>query len=309
MAELNPPLFLDVNNAYGADELGLPYRDLMGEGVVSAGDLLVSNGGGLTSSTAAGAAWVQGDDNAASQPTYRVRSDSAVALAHAAADPTNPRIDLVIAEVLDAAFSGVSKLWRLRVVTGTPAGAPVAPAAPNNALALAQVRINAASGTITSVTDVRPRAGVAGGKAVLGVLPAARVFHNAAQSIANAVATAVAFNSERYDTDLIHDNVTNNSRLTCKTPGLYAIKAQIAFANAATGFRLIQIRINGTTAICDVSSPAINGDLTYIAAATDYQLIVGDYVEVVAYQTNGAAININANGNYSPEFSIVRLGS
>ena len=35
----------------------------------------------------------------------------------------------------------------------------------------------------------------------------------------------LSFDSERYDTDSIHDTVTNNSRLTCKTPGKYLIVA------------------------------------------------------------------------------------
>lgn len=166
MAEVNPPLYVETNDAYGADELGLPFRDIMGEGVVSATDLLVTAGAGLKSSVAAGAAWIAGDDDAAAQPTYRVRNDAAVLLNHAAADPTNPRIDLVIAEVLDAGFVGVSRLWRLRVVTGTPAGAPVAPATPSDAIALSQVRINAGSGTLTSLTDVRTRSIVGGGKSL-----------------------------------------------------------------------------------------------------------------------------------------------
>jgi hypothetical protein len=166
VAEINPPIFVETNAAYGADELGLPYRDIMGEGVVSASDLAVSAGAGLNSVVAAGAAWVKGDNDANAQPTYRVRNDANVNLAHAAADATNPRIDTVIAEVLDAGFSGVSRLWRLRVVTGTPAASPAAPAVPVNAIALADVRINAGSGTITSVTDRRARALVGGGVAL-----------------------------------------------------------------------------------------------------------------------------------------------
>ena len=36
-------------------------------------------------------------------------------------------------------------------------------------------------------------------------LPGARVYHNANQSISNTTVTALAFNSERWDTDTIHD--------------------------------------------------------------------------------------------------------
>lgn len=159
MAEVNPPLYQDVDLAYSGDELGLPYRDLIREGVVATTDLAVSQraaGANMSVDVAAGAAWIQGDDNVAAQPTYRVRSDSVVNLAIAAADATNPRIDRVIAEVLDATFSGTQRLWRLRVITGTPtAGATLAnltgaAAIPNNALLLANALIPATATTVTN---------------------------------------------------------------------------------------------------------------------------------------------------------------
>lgn len=165
MAEINPPLYLDQDSAYGAAELGLPYRDLIGEGVVGSGDLAVTASTGLKSSVAAGAAWIAGDDDPAAQPTYRVRNDAPVLLQHDAADATNPRIDVVIALVEDATFSGVSKDWRLTIVKGTPAASPAVPATPNNAIALAEITIPAGSGTLGTITDVRPRAVVGGGKA------------------------------------------------------------------------------------------------------------------------------------------------
>lgn len=166
MAEINPPLYLDQDEAYGADELGLPYRDIMGEGIVGVGDLLVTASAGLKSSVAPGAAWVTGDDDPTAQPCYRMRNDAAVLLQHDAADATNARIDLVIAEVMDATFSGVSKLWRLRIVKGTPGAVPAAPALPVNAIALATVTIPAGSGTLGTITDKRTRATVGGGQAL-----------------------------------------------------------------------------------------------------------------------------------------------
>lgn len=171
MAEINPPLYLDQDAAYGAAELGLPYRDIMGEGVVGAGDLAVTDGGTLKSSVAAGAAWITGDDDTAAQPCYRVRNDAPVLLQHDAADATNARIDLVVARVKDSTFSGVSKLWELAVIKGTPASSPVAPALPSDAIALAEVTIPAGSGTLGTITDRRTRALVGGGAAQ----PASRV--------------------------------------------------------------------------------------------------------------------------------------
>ncbi len=73
-----------------------------------------------------------------------------------------------------------------------------------------------------------------------------RAYHNAGQSIPNSVPTALSLNSERWDTDGIHDNVTNNSRLTCKTAGYYSIMAAVDFTSNNTGNRVLYIRLNGT---------------------------------------------------------------
>lgn len=189
MAEINPPLYLDQDDAYGAAELGLPYRDIMGEGVVGSGDLLVTAGTGLKSSVAKGAAWVKGDDDADRQPAYRVRNDAPVLLQHDAADATNPRIDLVVAQVKDATFSGVSKLWQLAVVKGTPAATPAAPAVPNNAIALAQVSIPAGSGTLGTITDKRTLALVGAGAASVNSPAPSRALLYDSGSIAAAAAS------------------------------------------------------------------------------------------------------------------------
>lgn len=170
MAEVQPPLYLNLQQVYQAADLGLPLGDLVAEGVVGAGDLAVSQrgaGANMSVDVAAGTAYVEGD-TADEQPTYRVRNDATRNLTIDAADATNPRIDLVVAEVLDAAFTGASNLWRLRVVKGTPAAGPTPPATPDTALVLAQVTVAAAAASITdaAIADSRPRA--QGGASPLG---------------------------------------------------------------------------------------------------------------------------------------------
>ena len=55
----------------------------------------------------------------------------------------------------------------------------------------------------------------------------ARAHHSSNQSITNNTFTVLSLNSERWDTDSIHDNSTNNSRLTCNTAGKYIITAGV----------------------------------------------------------------------------------
>jgi hypothetical protein len=143
--------------------------------------------------------------------------------------------------------------------------------------------------------------------------PAVRVFHNANQSLTNITLTALAFNSERFDTAggssaTHHDTVTNNSRLTCLYAGKYQITGSASFAANATGHRLLLIRLNGATEIARERVPSVGAsDQLELNISTLYDLAINDYVELVAYQNSGGALNVTVVSNYSPEFMFVRV--
>lgn len=149
-------------------------------------------------------------------------------------------------------------------------------------------------------------------------LAAARVTHNAAQSITNNTVTALAFNSEILDQEsntasTIHDTVTNNSRLTCKTAGVYLIVTNVEFAANATGQRQVFIRLNGTgagttTNIGSVVQDGTAGSVqTQLIVSSIFSLAVNDYVESVVWQTSGGALNVANAGSYSPILSMARI--
>lgn len=137
----------------------------------------------------------------------------------------------------------------------------------------------------------------------------ARVYNSATISHATSGANqAVTFNSERYDDADYHSTVSNTSRLTAPAPGRYLIGGCVTFAANVTGVRYLQIRLNGATFIAIQGGLALTGGLTSILTVeTIYELAAGDYAELVAYQDSGAALNMTAAGNYSPEFWIARL--
>ena len=139
--------------------------------------------------------------------------------------------------------------------------------------------------------------------------PAAKVYHSVAQSMANNVVATVAFNSERHDNDVIHDTVTNNSRLTCKTAGIYDIRAQVEFAHNVTGIRVLYIVLNAVTIIAELTLYAINAATvpTAMQVQCHYALAVNDYVICQVFQNSGGALNIQASNNFSPDFSMVRV--
>ena len=138
-----------------------------------------------------------------------------------------------------------------------------------------------------------------------GVDISARAFHSAAQSIPDNTTTSVALNSERWDTDGIHDNVTNNSRLTAQTAGKYIITGHVSWASNATGIRQVAIRLNGATGIAQTRNAT--GDGRHQSIATVYDFAVNDYVEMRVVQVSGGALNLDASGNISPEFTLTKV--
>jgi hypothetical protein len=140
----------------------------------------------------------------------------------------------------------------------------------------------------------------------------ARVYNSANLSIPTGANTALTFNSERQDSDpagAIHDTGSNTSRLTCKTPGVYAIWANVQFAANATGQRNAQIVLNGATAIGLALDPSATASQdSYLIVSTPYLLAANDYVEVHVFQNSGGNLNVIASGNVSPEFAMFKIG-
>lgn len=137
----------------------------------------------------------------------------------------------------------------------------------------------------------------------------ARVTHDTTQSVANTGFTTLAFNTEKFDTDTIHDTSTNNSRLTCKTTGKYLISANITFAANATGYRQLVFLLNGTTYIASVinQAPTTGGATGSMLISTIYSLTANDYVEVQAAQSSGGALNVLSGSEYTPEFMMQKI--
>ena len=141
-------------------------------------------------------------------------------------------------------------------------------------------------------------------------LVGARAYNSGNISIPNVSATVITLDSERFDTDNIHDTSSNTSRLTCKTAGKYLIAATIQWAADADGERLINIKLDGTTMIgrvrhsanSDAASPTVQN------LAIIYDLSVNQYVEVWVYHNEGAALNVENETNSSPEFMMHRIG-
>lgn len=143
-------------------------------------------------------------------------------------------------------------------------------------------------------------------------VPACRVFQTGAQTVPDGTLTNLTFDSERYDTDSMHSTVSNTSRITFNTAGIYLVTGHIAFVGFDYNSLYIAVMLNGTTLI----AANINNDFTdaamnvYAASiSTAYKFAVNDFVELRIWQNNTVnAARSTVAGNYSPEFSATWIG-
>lgn len=145
--------------------------------------------------------------------------------------------------------------------------------------------------------------------------PACRVFHNANQSITNNTETSLAFNSERFDTDNMHDTVTNNSRITFNTAGIYVVSAAVQFAADAGGdytTSYVVLRRGGSSPIALQTQGTFTTTAfgPHFAISTIFKFAAADYVEVRAFQVNtsAGANNVLTGGEHSCDFGAVWVG-
>lgn len=132
----------------------------------------------------------------------------------------------------------------------------------------------------------------------------AKAVGSAAQNITSTPAF-VAWDAEEYDYDNYHDNVTNNSRLTVPTPGLYLVGFTVVHSTAAMGRLLCQLYKNGAV-VAGGSTEADGGAGQYptcSATAPSVCSTAGDYFQLNAF-TVSATVAIQPT---ACSFWIVRL--
>jgi hypothetical protein len=140
------------------------------------------------------------------------------------------------------------------------------------------------------------------------------VTKTANQLINDTTYTVLSFNSEDLDIGGYHDNASNNSRLTVPSgkAGYYYAYFSIAFAgnssNGGSGRRAFIMKNGAVASLCndqsDVST-TVNKSLT---SSNIFNLTVGDYLEVAAFQTSSSAVNL-IGGDYYCVFGMTYLGA
>lgn len=125
-------------------------------------------------------------------------------------------------------------------------------------------------------------------------LPAVcRVVKTTNQSIGNGGGGAfITWDSEIYDPYTMHNNVTNNSRITVPYSGYYMIEAELVYAANGSGLRMAIICVNGAeTGRTTISNATVNAPTVPTIAIFRY-LNANDYVEVLGWQNSGGSLNV-----------------
>jgi len=157
MALISPPSWLQAGT-YTAQADRVNQQAILGStGVIGATSLTVTAQASPNMTVNIAAGWgaiVSGTSNAG---VYGVYNDATVVQTITTSDTTNPRIDLIVATVNDAQYSGSLNNVVFTTVAGTPAASPAVPATPANSLVLAQIAVAANATTITTanITDRR----------------------------------------------------------------------------------------------------------------------------------------------------------
>lgn len=211
------------------------------------------------------------------------------------APSSNPRIDRIVIDMVTGAVS---------VITGSEAASPSAPDITPGKLPVAQVLLQTSSTSITNSMLTDERTWAISSRAHRG----AKVYLSSNQSIAAGGPDIIDFDSEDYDTDGIHEGVTNPSRLTVPS-GVTKIKLSCGIYwgdNTETSrYRIANFMKNTGAMTGNGASP--DYQVTVISSQIVHQRInssvievtAGDYFEVRVEHTATSAINVNGGSGNS----------
>lgn len=128
---------------------------------------------------------------------------------------------------------------------------------------------------------------------IAGTGASVRLFTTAGQSLASDLWVTVNWASENHNTQNMHDNVTNNSRITipAERGGRYIVTASLSFGGNVTGNRGIRLQKNGAGQERRVLVPNAGLEFFITVSINDiFDFVDGDYLEIAGWQASGAGL-------------------
>ncbi len=113
----------------------------------------------------------------------------------------------------------------------------------------------------------------------------------------------LTFDSENFDTDNMHSNVINNSRITITKTGKYSVGGNIQWAANINNMRSLGVVKNGSIFLLSTTVAVAGNNIAFAQNVSGIKnLLAGDYIELYVYQNSGGALNVNKIIELSPEF-------
>ena len=128
---------------------------------------------------------------------------------------------------------------------------------------------------------------------VSGNMPAFSAYMSATQTISNATATKITFNTKTFDTATAYD-ATTNYRFTPLVAGYYQVNAALGTPLSATGTTSVYIYKNGSRYATNATNNSVGGVIATVASIV-YLNGSTDYIECYGYQSTGISAAVGAN--------------
>ena len=130
-------------------------------------------------------------------------------------------------------------------------------------------------------------------------VPCCRIYTDTDRTIVHDTWTAIAFNKESFDDMVMHDNVTNNSRMTIpdERGGIYLIGGACPFDANVTGIRTLRIYKNGVQGTQLDHMHARNDCAQLLHGSAIVEAVAGDYFELFVYQDSTGNLNTENGAN------------
>jgi hypothetical protein len=173
--------------------------------------------------------------------------------------------------------------------------------------ALSRLGIGSTSQVLTVTGGVPVWATPAAGSSFVG---AKATSTDTYQSISNNTSNLVLWNSEEYDTSSIHSTSSNTSRLTIPSgkDGYWAVTSKITFVGNSSGARQLRLNKNGSL-VANFLVPITGSGEQSIILTNNLNLVATDYLEILAYQNSGGALNLQMSGAEGSYFFCQFLGA
>lgn len=138
-----------------------------------------------------------------------------------------------------------------------------------------------------------------------GLVPQGWAYHASNQTVSATSTADISLDSERFDTDGLHDTSTNNERVTIWTSGRYLILAALQRSGSGTAHGELVKNIGGSdTVIMEINTESSNRTLN----STVDDFLTGDYLRLRWVNDSSNTHTIENNGNIAPMLAVFRLG-